>query len=69
MKCPKCQMENRERTESILAQSCLNLGLLYKAKEKKDKAKRFLDEAIGLFEQCEADVYLKHAREALASLG
>jgi tetratricopeptide (TPR) repeat protein len=55
--------------KSILAQSCLNLGLLYKAKDKKDKARRFLDEAIGLFEQCEADVYLKQAREVLASLG
>jgi tetratricopeptide (TPR) repeat protein len=55
--------------KSILAQSYLNLGLLYKAKDKKDKARRFLDEAIGLFEQCEADVYLKQAREALASLG
>jgi len=55
--------------KSILAQSYLNLGLLYKAKDKKDKAKRFLDEAIGLFEQCEADVYLKQARDALASLG
>jgi hypothetical protein len=58
----KCTMENREGAKSILAQSCLNLGLLY-------KAKRFLDDSIGLFELCEADVYLKQAREALAPLG
>jgi class 3 adenylate cyclase/tetratricopeptide (TPR) repeat protein len=54
---------------SILAQSYLNLGLLHKAKDQKEKARRFLDEAITLFEQCEADVYLKQARETLASLG
>jgi tetratricopeptide (TPR) repeat protein len=54
---------------SILAQSYLNLGLLHKAKDKKEKARGFLDEAIRVFEQCEADLYLKQAREALASLG
>jgi class 3 adenylate cyclase/tetratricopeptide (TPR) repeat protein len=55
--------------KSILAQSNLNLGLLYKARDKSDEARRFLDQAIKLFEQCEADVYLKQARETLASLG
>jgi len=54
---------------SILAQSYLNLGLLHKAKARKEKARGFLDEAISLFEKCEADVYLKQAREVLASLG
>jgi hypothetical protein len=37
MKCPNCQMENREGAKSILAQSNLNLGLLHKAKQKKKR--------------------------------
>ena len=54
---------------SILAQSYLNLGLLHKAKNKKEKARGFLEEAVRLFEKYEADVYLKQARDAMASLG
>ena len=52
----------------ILGQAYLDLGLLHKAKGKKDKAKECISTAIGYFEQCEADVFLKQAKEALASL-
>lgn len=55
--------------KSILAQSYLNLGLLYKARDKKEKARGFVEESIKIFEQCEADVYLKQAKETLTSLG
>jgi hypothetical protein len=34
-----------------------------------DNAKKYITDAIQLFEECEADVYLKQAREALAALG
>jgi class 3 adenylate cyclase/tetratricopeptide (TPR) repeat protein len=54
--------------KSVLGQAYLDLGLLHKEKAKKDKAKECISMAIQLFEQCEAEVYLKQAKEALASL-
>jgi len=53
--------------KGILGQAYLDLGLLHKAK-KKDHAKKCISEAVQLFEQCKADVYLKQANEALESL-
>jgi tetratricopeptide (TPR) repeat protein len=55
--------------KGILAQSYFNLGLLYKIKGKTDDARRYITDAIPLFEECEADVFLKQAQEALAKLG
>ncbi len=46
----------------------LDLGLLHKAKGEKDKAKEYISTAVDLFTQCEAEVYLKQAKEALESL-
>ena len=46
----------------------LSLGLLHKAKKRKAQAKEFISKAVKLFEQCEADVYIKQANEALESL-
>jgi tetratricopeptide (TPR) repeat protein len=46
----------------------LDLGLLHKTKKRTEQARRCISEAIQLFEQCEAEFYLKQAREALASL-
>ncbi len=54
--------------KTIVGGACLDLGLLYKAKKRKDQANQFITKAIKLFEQCEADVYLKQAYEALESL-
>jgi len=51
-----------------LGQACLGLGLLHRAKRRSDKARECISEAIQLFEQCEAELYLKQAKEALASL-
>jgi tetratricopeptide (TPR) repeat protein len=48
--------------------ACLDLGLLYKAKKRKNQAKKFMTEAVKIFEQCKADVYLKQANEAFESL-
>jgi hypothetical protein len=52
----------------LLGPAYLDLGLLHKAKKKNEQAKTYINEAIDIFEQGEAEVYLKQAREALASL-
>ncbi len=54
--------------KGTLAKSYLELGLLYKAKGKKDQARDYISKAIQVFEQCEAEGFLKQAKEALASL-
>ena len=51
-----------------LSQAYLNLGLLYKAKKKKAQAKKFISDAIEIFEECGAEVYLEQAKGALESL-
>jgi hypothetical protein len=47
----------------------LELGLLHKIKGRTDEARKCISDAVRLFEECEADVFLKQAREALAALG
>jgi hypothetical protein len=41
------------------------LGLLHKAKGRRAKARECISEAVKLFEECGAEVYLKQAKEAL----
>ena len=55
--------------KATLASACLGLGHLHKAKGRKDRARECISEAIDLFGQCEADLHLKKAREALENLG
>ena len=52
----------------FMSQAYLDLGLLHKVKGRNDKARECLSEAIQLFEQCEDEVNLRQAQEALASL-
>ena len=47
----------------------LDLGMFYKSKKETDKARACLAEAIRIFEQNGAEIYLKQGKEALASLG
>jgi len=54
--------------KSWMAVSYLDLGFLHKTKKRTDQAKECISKAIKLFEQCEATVYLKQAKEALVSL-
>ena len=54
--------------ESLLALSCLELGLLYQAKQDKVRARECLDEAVVIFQRNEAESYLDQARQALAAL-
>jgi len=55
--------------KSVLGQAYLDLGRLHKAKGRQADARTCISHAVQSFEECEADVYLKQAREALASLG
>jgi hypothetical protein len=50
-------------------QAYLDLGLLHKAKKRKEKAQECLTEAIRLLEASEADAFLEQARAALESFG
>jgi class 3 adenylate cyclase/tetratricopeptide (TPR) repeat protein len=52
----------------FLGWACLGLGLLYKTKGRNDKAKECVSKAIRVFEQCEATVRLKEAKDTLATL-
>ncbi|MBW2608050.1 MAG: AAA family ATPase [Deltaproteobacteria bacterium] len=54
--------------KSSLGQVHLSLGLLYKASKRTDQARQCILEAINIFQECEAEVYLKQANEALDSL-
>lgn len=54
--------------KSILGQAYLDLGLLHKTKGKKNKARECISTAVDLFEQCEAEVYLRRAKETLENL-
>jgi class 3 adenylate cyclase/tetratricopeptide (TPR) repeat protein len=55
--------------KGVLGQAYLDLGLLHKSKGRTEQAKKCISEAIQLFEECEAVVYLKRAKVVLASLG
>jgi tetratricopeptide (TPR) repeat protein len=46
----------------------LSLGLLYKASKRTDRARQCILEAINIFQEFEAEAYLKQANEALDSL-
>lgn len=52
----------------VLGQAYFNLGILHKAKKRVDKAKECLSEAIKIFEETEAEGFLKQAQEVLESL-
>jgi tetratricopeptide (TPR) repeat protein len=54
--------------KSVLGTAFLDWGLLHKAKKRKAQAQECISKAIEIFEQCEANLYLKQANEALESL-
>ena len=55
--------------KSFQGLASFNLGLLHKARKRTEEARQCMTEAVQLFEACEAETYLKQAKEALASLG
>ena len=54
--------------KGMLGRAYLDLYLLHRAKRRKDQAQECILKAIQIFEECEAETYLKQAKEALASL-
>jgi hypothetical protein len=54
--------------KGYLGQVYLSQGLLYKASKKTDQARQSILEATNLFQECEAEGWLKQANEALDSL-
>ena len=54
--------------KGIKGEAYLDLGLLHKAKGRTDQAMKCISDSIQIFEECEAEVYLKKANEALESL-
>jgi tetratricopeptide (TPR) repeat protein len=54
--------------KGMLGTAYLDLGLLHKSKKRIEEAKRCISEAIQIFEQREADGFLKQAKEALVFL-
>jgi len=52
----------------IEGQALLDLGRLHKVKGRKDKARECFSRSIKIFEECEAEVFLKQANEAFGSL-
>lgn len=55
--------------KGYLGVAYLSLGLLYKVTKKTNQARQCRMDAIVLFEECEAEVYLKQANGTLDSLG
>ncbi|MGD1154058.1 MAG: adenylate/guanylate cyclase domain-containing protein [Syntrophales bacterium] len=55
--------------KGVLAQAYFDMGRLRRTKGRTDEARKYISDAIQLFEECEADVFLKQAREALTALG
>ncbi|MGD9043289.1 MAG: adenylate/guanylate cyclase domain-containing protein [Desulfobacterales bacterium] len=55
-------------SKGFQAMAYLGLGLLHKAKKRKVQAKKCFSDAIKIFEECGAKVYLEQAKEALESL-
>jgi class 3 adenylate cyclase/tetratricopeptide (TPR) repeat protein len=54
--------------KGMQGQAYLDLGLLHKTKKRVHRARDCISEAIQLLEECEAEVILKQAKKALASL-
>jgi tetratricopeptide (TPR) repeat protein len=55
-------------SKSTLGRAFFSLGQLHKAKKRNEQARECFSEAVHLFQECDAYVYLKQAKEALAIL-
>jgi tetratricopeptide (TPR) repeat protein len=54
--------------KAVAGEAYFDLGLLYGARGRVDLAHESISNAIRLFEQCEAEVFLRQAKEALEQL-
>lgn len=55
--------------KGTLGQAYLDLGMLHKAKGRSDQAREYITKAIQVLEECQSQVFLKQAKEALTSSG
>ena len=62
------EMAKEIGAKGTMGMAYLDLGLLYKMKGKTEQAKNCISVAIRIFEETEAEGFLKQAKEALASL-
>jgi tetratricopeptide (TPR) repeat protein len=59
---------NEIGSKGWVGRASLDLGRLHKMKGRTDQARKYISDAIELFKECEADGFLKQAKEELASL-
>jgi class 3 adenylate cyclase/tetratricopeptide (TPR) repeat protein len=62
------ELANEIGAKGLMGQAYLDLGLLHIAKKRSAQANECISIAIKIFEECEAEVYLKQANEAFKSL-
>ncbi len=62
------QLARQTGARGFLGQPCLQLGVLFKLRGRRAKAKEYVLEAIRVFEECGFEAYLNHARELLEVL-
>jgi tetratricopeptide (TPR) repeat protein len=62
------EITNEIGAKNYMARAYFDLGRLHQARKRTDQARECISKAIELFEECEAEVYLQQAKEALASL-
>jgi tetratricopeptide (TPR) repeat protein len=55
--------------KGTLGQAYLDLGMLHKAKGRTDQAREYITKAVQVLEECQSEVFLKQAKEALTSSG
>jgi tetratricopeptide (TPR) repeat protein len=61
------EIANEIGAKSVTGPAYFDWGLLHKAKKRNDRARECISNAIQIFKECEADIYLQQARDALAS--
>ena len=66
--CRAIEIFKENGMRGYLGAAYLSMGLLYKARKKTEEAKRYLADAINLFQECEAQGYLEQATVTLESI-
>jgi tetratricopeptide (TPR) repeat protein len=54
--------------KTILGRACLDLGLLHKTRGRIDQARECISKAVQIFEECEVEMLVEQAKEALGTL-
>ena len=62
------QLARQTGAKGFLGQPCLQMGVLFKLRGQKEKAREYLGEAIAVFKECYLGVYLQQAEDQMDSL-